>query len=153
MNPAAATTASAVDDTQSRRKARRRKLSRASRVLHYVDTVTTHPVAGSTCIFAVGLAFVGVVLSHFDARVQAIFATLCAGVTVAMMFVLQHTQQRGQLAMQVKLDELIRALPRADNRAVHIEVAPAEELAAFEHRQLVVHNDVRKNEIPSASEQ
>jgi low affinity Fe/Cu permease len=38
-----------------------------------------------------------------------------------MVFLLQHTQNRDTNAIQLKLDELIRASERADNRAIGIE--------------------------------
>jgi low affinity Fe/Cu permease len=36
----------------------------------------------------------------------------------------QHTQTRQQIALQHKLDELLRALPGADERLIHLEKAP-----------------------------
>ena len=41
--------------------------------------------------------------------------------TTIMVFTIQHTQSREQAATQLKLDELIRALPGADDHLVHVE--------------------------------
>ena len=40
--------------------------------------------------------------------------------TTIMVFTIQHTQSREQAATQLKLDELIRALPGADDHLVQL---------------------------------
>lgn len=52
-------------------------------------------------------------------------------VTFLMVFVIQNSQNRDTLALQLKLDEVVRALPQARN-----EVAGAEELPEDEMRRL-----------------
>lgn len=44
--------------------------------------------------------------------------------TYLMLFLLQHTQNRDGRAIQAKLDEIIRALPAADDKLRGIEKAP-----------------------------
>lgn len=66
-----------------------------------------------------------------------------AGVTLVMVFVIQHTQSREQTATQLKLDELIRALPKADGDLVHVEAGQDEELADLERRQTAHHQSLR----------
>ena len=61
---------------------------------------------------------------------ETIFQTLVAGHTLAMLFVLQHTQARLQAATQRKLDEILLALPGAPNTVLSIENAADEELRA-----------------------
>ena len=41
--------------------------------------------------------------------------------TYLMLFVLQHGQNRGEDALHAKLDEIIKALPKADNKLRGIE--------------------------------
>ena len=41
--------------------------------------------------------------------------------TYLMLFLLQHTQNRDGRALQAKLDEIIRSMPKADNSLVGIE--------------------------------
>ena len=60
-----------------------------------------------------------------------------------MVFVIQHTQSREQAAVQLKLDELIRAMPQADDHLVHVEVGADEELVELEHRHLEHHRSLR----------
>jgi low affinity Fe/Cu permease len=47
-----------------------------------------------------------------------------------MVFLIQNTQNRDTLALQLKLSELILALDGADNRMANIEDAQDEELEA-----------------------
>ena len=68
------------------------------------------------------------VVLQFPAGLQTIFLTLVAGLTFAMLFVIQHTQSRLQAATQRKLDEILKALPAANKAVVSIENANDEEL-------------------------
>jgi low affinity Fe/Cu permease len=51
-----------------------------------------------------------------------------ATVTLVMVFVIQHTQNRQIAALQRKLDELIRSSTGADNTLISVEKAPETEL-------------------------
>jgi low affinity Fe/Cu permease len=55
-----------------------------------------------------------------------------------MVFVIQHTQARHQDATQRKLDEILRALPEADNSLITLEHASDAELRAArrQHRRV-----------------
>ena len=74
------------------------------------------------------------------------FGSACAGVTVVMVFVLQHTQRRAQSALQLKLDELVRATPRADDHLIGVEAAPDDELHDREQNHLDDHAAIRAGE-------
>ena len=62
-----------------------------------------------------------------------------AAITLAMVFVIQHTQARQEAVTQRKLDEILRAVPAASNSFVTLEEAPDEEL----HAVTRVHREVR----------
>jgi low affinity Fe/Cu permease len=53
-------------------------------------------------------------------------------VTFLMVFIIQNTQARDTEALQIKVDELLRALPEAANSLMDLEELPEEEL----HRML-----------------
>jgi low affinity Fe/Cu permease len=89
-------------------------------------------------VYAVVLAVKG-----FPGRWQTGFSTAAEAVTLIMLFVIQHTQNRQQLVTQLKLDELIRATPRADDHLVHLEVAEDAELIERERAQLAHHEALR----------
>jgi low affinity Fe/Cu permease len=78
------------------------------------------------------------------------FGAIADVVTLIMLFVIQHTQSRHQLVLQLKLDELIRSSPQADDRAVKLEVAPDEELIKREQEQLAHHESLREPEARSS---
>lgn len=85
------------------------------------------------------LALLWIVFSlwfEFPARLERIFQTMVAAFTLAMVFVIQHTQSRQQEATQRKLDEILRA-PGADRSVISLERAPDEELRAVsrKHRE------------------
>jgi low affinity Fe/Cu permease len=117
-----------------------------SRAVHRVDRVTSRPLTAAVVsalivAFAVALAIAG-----FPETWETAFAAVCAGVTTIMVFTIQHTQTREQAATQLKLDELIRALPGADDHLVHVEAGPDEELAELEQRQVEHHLSIRAEE-------
>ena len=117
-----------------------------SRAVHRVDRATSRPitavvVAGLVIAFGVVLAFV-----HFPTTWETAFATACAAVTTIMVFTIQHTQGREQAAIQLKLDELIRAIPAADDHLVQVESVPDAELADLEQAHFEHHRAVRADE-------
>jgi low affinity Fe/Cu permease len=108
----------------------------SSRQLHRLGEITAHAWAGVTVtVVAVGWVAYGAV-AGFTAQWQAILTSTAAIVTVVMVFAIQHTQSREQAALQRKLDELVRALPGADNRLISVEAAPDGELQALTERDL-----------------
>lgn len=118
---------------------------RISRILHWVGDVTSRAgvaagVAVAVCVFLVALAAAG-----FPAGWQSAFATVAGAVTLVMVFVIQHTQSRQQVATQLKLDELIRTSPQADDLLVHIEAAADDELIEREQSQIAHHVTVRRS--------
>jgi low affinity Fe/Cu permease len=62
---------------------------------------------------------------------QLVINTATTIVTFLMVFVIQNTQNREGEAMQVKLDELIRAVDGAHNGLLDIEELSEAELEAF----------------------
>lgn len=116
---------------------------RISRILQSVDDITSRAGAAAltACIvtvFVLVLAFAG-----FPGNWQVAFATVAESITLVMLFVIQHTQSRQQIALQLKLDELIRTSPVADDLLVHIESAPDAELIEREEGQIAHHEALR----------
>lgn len=115
----------------------------ASRVLHRIGDITSTPSASIGAACAVAVFFVARVVVGLDAAWEATFSAVASAVTLVMVFVIQHTQGRQQLATQLKLDELIRAAPEADDRLVHIELGGDDELYGLEQRQVDHHLAIR----------
>jgi low affinity Fe/Cu permease len=69
---------------------------------------------------------------HFSDTWQLIINTATTVVTFLMVFLIQNTQNRDAKAMQLKLDELIRAIKEARNDLVDLEDLSDEELHKLE---------------------
>ena len=69
---------------------------------------------------------------HFSDTWQLIINTGTTIVTFLMVFLIQNTQNRDSKAMQLKLDEIIRALTKARNEMVDLEDLSDEELNKLE---------------------
>jgi low affinity Fe/Cu permease len=109
-----------------------------SRALHLIDRLASRPLL-AVLVVTLDLAWVlGSIISGFPSRLETIFQTVVAAVTLAMVFVIQHTQAREQVATQRKLDEILRSLPEADNALIAFEDASDGEIIAAHtaHRQL-----------------
>lgn len=65
---------------------------------------------------------------HYSDTWQLVINTGTTIVTFLMVFLIQNTQNRDTLALQIKLSELIIAMKDADNRMAEIEDASDEEL-------------------------
>jgi low affinity Fe/Cu permease len=76
---------------------------------------------GVIVVWAVGGLFLG-----FSDTYQLVINTISTLTTSILVVVIQHTQTRQEHALQVKLDELIRALDKADNRLIGLEKQPPE---------------------------
>ena len=66
---------------------------------------------------------------HFSNTWQLTMNTLASQVTFLIAFLLQNTQNRDSRALQIKLDELLRATEGARNTLIDLEKLPDEELA------------------------
>jgi low affinity Fe/Cu permease len=112
----------------------------ASRVLHALDRWAARPMLALGVVTADVVWVVYSVAIGFPARLEIVFQTIAAAMTLAMVFVIQHTQARAQEATQRKLDEILRASPDASNSMITLEEAPDDELKAATD----AHRDVRR---------
>lgn len=103
----------------------------ASRLLHRVGDVVAHSAAGivAACVVLSWTA-VGILTAFPDWWTNTLYS-VTSGVTVIMVFVIQHTNARQTAATQRKLDELVRASPRADDSVIALEEAPDEQIQAL----------------------
>jgi low affinity Fe/Cu permease len=117
-----------------------RERSPARRLLSGVDRWAARPL---TALIVIAADLAWVLLSFavgFPGLGERIFQTLVAAVTLAMVFVIQHTQAREQAATQRKLDEILQALPGADNALLMLEHASDDELRAARDS----HHEIRR---------
>jgi len=93
----------------------------------------TASAVGSAWVFIVAITVVIVWAAtgptfHFSDTWQLIINTGTTIVTFLMVFLIQNTQNRDGKAIQLKLDELIRALEGARNKLVDLENLSEEDL-------------------------
>ena len=67
---------------------------------------------------------------------QLVINTGTTIITFLMVFVIQNTQNRDSAAIQIKLDELIRAVEGAHNSMLNLEELEDEELETLRHRYI-----------------
>jgi len=99
----------------------------ASRVAH----VTGQPITFVLCCLVIVVWAATGPVFHYSDTWQLIINTGTTIVTFLMVFLIQNTQNRDGAALQVKLDELLRALQTANNRFVGIEKLTEEEVEAL----------------------
>jgi low affinity Fe/Cu permease len=68
---------------------------------------------------------------HFSDTWQLVINTGTTIVTFLMVFLIQNTQNRDSVAMQIKVDELLRAMKGAQTAMADLEDLTEEELDAF----------------------
>jgi low affinity Fe/Cu permease len=116
---------------------------RVSVVLHWIGDLTARP--GTALVAGVVVVVFGIVLAidGFPPNWETAFSAVASAVTLVMLFIIQHTQSRHQLSLQLKLDELIRTSPHADDQLVRIEVADDDELDELKRSQQALHESIR----------
>ncbi len=96
-----------------------------TRIFSRFASWTAH-ASGTPITFVLALVLIAVwgvtgPVFHFSDTWQLVINTGTTIVTFLMVFLIQNTQNRDGLAIQVKLDELVRALETANNRFMGIE--------------------------------
>ncbi|MEO9180859.1 MAG: low affinity iron permease family protein, partial [Acidimicrobiales bacterium] len=113
-----------------------------SKAIYHVDHYTSMSivvVAFSAALL--GMLVLGAMLGFTGSWVTT-FNVAVSSVTLLMVFTIQHTQGREQVATQRKLDELLRAIPGAAESLMMLEEAPKAFMLEVEENQREVRNDL-----------
>jgi low affinity Fe/Cu permease len=104
-----------------RRFSAARRCGTFERFAHASARAVGHPLAlGLAIVLVLGWALTGPLFGFGDTW-QLVINTATTVVTFLMVFLIQSTQNRDSEAMQLKLDELIRATKEAHNALLDIE--------------------------------
>ena len=108
-----------------------------------------HPLAFAGAVLLILVWLVAGPIFAFSSTWQLVINTATTIVTFLMVFVIQNTQNRDGEALQIKLDEMIRAAEGAHNALLDLEELSEPELAKFRERYLKMAQEAR-DEIRSA---
>jgi low affinity Fe/Cu permease len=130
--------ATAEKANAGRQSAHRKQQRTSSQLFSALATRTAH-LAGHPVTFVIAVsgvlvwALTGPLFNYSDTW-QLVINTSTTIITFLMVFLIQHTQNRDTLAMQVKLAELILAVQQAENRLATVEDLSEEELEALHEK-------------------
>jgi low affinity Fe/Cu permease len=120
-----------------------RRGSPFDRFARWIAQFAGHPVAFAAAVALIGLWLVSGPLFGFSDTWQLVINTATTIVTFVMVFVIQNTQNRDGAAIQIKLDELIRAMDGAHNGLLDLEELNEAEIEAFRKKYLQLAEDAR----------
>jgi low affinity Fe/Cu permease len=107
--------------------------------------------AGSNMALAFSFGIVGLwavsgVFFDFSQKWASIIGTLSSVITILMVFLIQKTQNKDSLAIQLKLNELVAAHGAASNRLVNVEGMTEEELKVIQKYYTKLSDFAKKQE-------
>jgi low affinity Fe/Cu permease len=116
-------------------------ISPVSRAIHVLSGWSSQALATALALVASLVVLGWALLSRDTDQILIWFAAIAGAVTLVMVFVLQHTQTRQQDALHRKLDEVLHALPAADDRLIKLETASDSELVEVELRHVALRDE------------
>ena len=117
---------------------------RFASLARHISTLMGRPAAFAAAALVVVLWAASGPLFHFSDTWQLVINTSTTIVTFLMVFVIQNTQNRDTAAIQIKLDELIRATQGAHNAVLDLEELDEEQLRAYLQRYEQLAADARR---------
>ncbi len=124
-----------------------------------VSQAVAHPAAFAAALGIVVIWSATGPLVGWSDTWQLVINTGTTIVTFLMVFLIQNTQNRDTAAMQVKLDELIRAIEGAHNALLDLEELDEKELEAIREQYETLAREARerldqrsRNGVPGAPE-
>lgn len=121
-----------MEQSQKLRRKEDRSVSR--RMERLAERITR--LAGTSAAFATAVLLVLVwgatgPIFHYSATWQLVINTGTTIITFLMVFLIQRTQNKDSLAVQLKLNEIVAAIEGASNRLIDVESLSEAELRAL----------------------
>ena len=108
---------------------------KSSPLAHFLETFSVRVTEWAGSSLAFGIAVIVVLVwgitgpvFHFSNTWQLVINTATTVLTFLAVFLIQNTQNRNSLAVQLKLDELLRAVDTARTSLVDLEDSTDEEI-------------------------
>jgi low affinity Fe/Cu permease len=124
--------------------------SRFSRFAKWTAHTTGHPLAFVLATLTIGVWLISGPLFGFSDTWQLVINTSTTVVTFLMVFLIQSTQNRDTEAIQVKLDELIRAFGHARNELLDLEELEEVDLDRLKRTFLELAQEARRTRADAA---
>jgi low affinity Fe/Cu permease len=105
-----------------------------SRFANWTARASGHPTAFALASAVIVVWLITGPAFAFSDTWQLVINTGTTIVTFLMVFLIQNTQNRDGAALQLKLDEIIRAMQGAHNALLDLEELPERDLALFRRR-------------------
>ena len=103
-------------------------------IAKWLSNKAAQPLACFLAFFIVLVWGLAGPLLHFSNTWQLIISTFAAVTSIIMLFIIQNSQQRHTIAIQLKLDEIIRATKGAHNEMMDIEKLTDEDLEKIQKK-------------------
>ncbi len=121
----------------------------AGRVAHYVGRPIVFALA---CASVIAWAAIGPFVGFSDVW-QLTINTGTTIVTFLVVFLIQNTQNRDAAAVQIKLDELLRATAEAHNSLLNLEELSEQDIERFRQRYIRLATMARKKGLPEMQDE
>jgi low affinity Fe/Cu permease len=128
---------------------------RFSQLARTAARLTGHPSAFLVAVSVILAWAITGPLFGFNDTWQLVINTATTIVTFLMVFLLQNSQNRDTVAMQLKLDELVRSIKAARNTVLNLEELEEHELERLLKKYQKIGSDARRKTIvepPAAPE-
>ena len=123
-----------------------------TRFTEWASHASGHPMA-TVLAFLVILIWAGAgPMFHYSDTWQLVINTVTTLITFLMVFLIQSSQNRDTAALQIKLDEIIRVLKRADNSLLNLEQLDDAELEKIRTRYDKLAQVARSADRPSGGQ-
>jgi low affinity Fe/Cu permease len=116
-----------------------------TRFAKWTSRATGHPATFAVAALIILVWAATGPIFEFSDTWQLVINTSTTIITFLMVFLIQNTQNRDSAAMQLKLDELIRAINGAHNGLLDLEELSDEDLARIRARFEALARESREN--------
>ena len=105
-----------------------------SSIAKWISNKASEPTAYFLALVIIFFWIICGLFLHFNTAWQVVINTTTTIVSIGMLFIIQNSQNRHTIAIQLKLDEIIRATKGAHNEMMDIEKLTDEDLVKIQKK-------------------